>query len=224
MNKLDENIVVVSRAHLFGLQDEIAFQGAISDPQILHTIMNRLSSGFRPMRRGDAEHDPRFKQPIPYTVLVRSQDEGSLDVFAYERLSGGGEARLHGRLSIGVGGHINADAVLVDLEEVIVREAEREIMEEVRILLTDFTDRPRPEIIGLINDDSDEVGKVHIGILLMMSLPRDVEVEVRETDQLKGRWISLASASDSAIFDQLENWSRFALQAIRSRVTVNVQW
>lgn len=61
--------------------------------------MAQIEAAYREMRRGDAEEDPRFKQPIPYVVIKR-EDE----VFLYERLAGGGESRLHNKLAFQIDG------------------------------------------------------------------------------------------------------------------------
>lgn len=225
MNKMDETIVVVPRKHIFGANDELAFDGVSLDPGTLTAVLERLSSGCRSMRRGDAERDPTFKQPIPYTVLVRIQEPNEIDVFAYERLAAGGEARLHGRLSIGVGGHINTSLMDQGFDEVILREAQREINEEVVICVPDPEVRPELTIVGLINDDSNDVGRVHLGILLVMTLPGNAQVQVRETDQLRGEWLPLRSALEPSVFERMETWSQLSLQAIQNwlpRITLLV--
>ncbi|MDN8777049.1 NUDIX domain-containing protein, partial [Staphylococcus aureus] len=78
-------------------------------------------------RRGDMEEDPSYKQLISYCILENEDDE----VLVYERLTGGGESRLHGLSSIGVGGHMNDVPEAVTFEEVIRENAARELEEEV---------------------------------------------------------------------------------------------
>ena len=77
--------------------------------------------------RPDAENDPGYKQIIPYVVLRRGDE-----IFMTRRLKKGGEARLHGLMSIGVGGHINP-VDDIDRESVLLRGLERELDEEVEI-------------------------------------------------------------------------------------------
>ena len=116
------------------------------------------------------EHDPAFKQLIPYAVL-KWRDQ----VFNYLRGGGGGEARLRALRSIGVGGHISsADG---HPSEASYRQALlRELMEEV-----DLQSAYQERCIGLINDDSAPVGQVHLGIVHVFELaePRRCSGEKR---------------------------------------------
>src|SRR5690606_19791390 len=124
MSKMDERILVVPRVVLFGLADGAAFQGVETDADKVATALHSIAAHGRLHRRGDAERDPDYKQPIPYCVLTRKGERG-LEVFAYERLSGGGEARLHGKASIGVGGHMNLVPDVEAPADVILAEALR---------------------------------------------------------------------------------------------------
>lgn len=84
MNKMDEIILAAPRSDVF--QNEmLTFQGVNSEDERIIKIMAQIEAHFFEIRRGDAEEDPRFKQPIPY-VVIRRDDE----VFVYERLAGGG--------------------------------------------------------------------------------------------------------------------------------------
>ena len=101
MSKHDEQILVVERKKLFH-EETLTFQGIQTKEKEVSSILNVFSSDFEVMRRGDAEEDPTYKQPIPYVIVKRDNE-----VFLYKRLSNGGEARLYDQLSIGVGGHMN---------------------------------------------------------------------------------------------------------------------
>src|SRR5687767_12552590 len=104
---MDEVIIVAPRREIF-TDERDTFHGflPLADPR-LETILRGLCSSPREARRGDVEEDPTLKQPIPY-VVVRRRGEGRVqEVFMYTRLTGGGEARLHGKVSVGVGGHMN---------------------------------------------------------------------------------------------------------------------
>lgn len=139
-----------------------------------------------------AEESPHLKQLIPY-VVVR---DGS-DVFLMERTDAGGDPRLHRKASIGVGGHINpVDEGEDPLNVGLLREWAEE-------LVADW--EPRFELVGLLNDDSNPVGSVHLGVVF------DVQADgrpiaVRETEKLSGRF----AAPDAvlAAWDRLETWSR----------------
>ena len=149
-----EFVFVVPREELFEgalPQGWMPFESG-EEPQAFLDVLER--TGFF-VERDHAEKNPRLKQIIPYTVLCSA---GS--VLLMRRLSKGGERRLHDKLSIGVGGHINPG----DLgpsgrrSELLERAAEREIAEEIEVRGA-YETRP----IGLLNDDSNPVGAVHLG-------------------------------------------------------------
>ena len=149
--------------------------------------------------RPDAENDPSKKQVIPYVVLC----EGDR-VFVTRRLKKGNESRLHGLLSLGVGGHINP-AEDGDDEDVLNRGMLREIHEEVNI--TNFGKlTPR----GLINDDTNEVGSVHLGLFYTLDVTG--EVTVRETEKLEGFWLERSKLSGKA--DEFESWSQLVISVL----------
>jgi predicted NUDIX family phosphoesterase len=135
------------------------------------------------------EKDPRFKQIIPYLVL---RDRGAY--FLMRRTRAGGDARLHGRFSIGVGGHVNpADR---DLAGGLAREWAEEIE-------ADFV--PEFSLLGLLNDDETEVGRVHLGVVYLAEAAGR-PVRVREVAKLEGRFAGLAAVA--AVYDQMETWSQ----------------
>ncbi len=146
--------------------------------------------------RPAAEEDPSYKQIIPYVVLTR---KGL--VFATRRLNKGGESRLHGKVSIGIGGHINP-VDETDRRSVLMKGLERELDEEVYI-------RRRGELMprGFINDDGNGVGAVHLGLCFSMEV--EGEVSVKETEKLSGGWMSLQELRGE--FDNMETWSQIAL-------------
>ena len=145
--------------------------------------------------RPAAEEDPSYKQIIPYVVLTR---KGL--VFATRRLNKGGESRLHGKVSIGIGGHINP-VDETDRRSVLMKGLERELDEEVYI-------QRRGELVpqGFINDDGNGVGAVHLGLCFSMEV--EGEVSVKETEKLSGGWMSLQELRGE--FDNMETWSQIA--------------
>ena len=102
MNKFDEKILVVKRDVLFN-DDKNAFHGFLSDQEPKFKAIESTLDTYEVKRRGDMEEDPSYKQLVSYCLLINERDE----VLVYERLTGGGETRLHGSMSIGVGGHMN---------------------------------------------------------------------------------------------------------------------
>ena len=149
--------------------------------------------------RSQAEEDTQYKQIIPYVVLTR---QGR--AFATRRLSRGGESRLHGKISIGVGGHINP-VDEQDRKSVLMSGLERELDEEVYI-------EHRGELLpqGVINDDSNGVGAVHLGLCFSMEV--DGRVSVKETEKLSGSWMSVDELK--AEYDDLETWAQIALAVV----------
>jgi predicted NUDIX family phosphoesterase len=143
------------------------------------------------------EGDPSYKQIIPYLVL-RDGDR----YFLMRRTRAGGDARLHDRWSIGVGGHLNPG------DGGLLGGLRREWAEE---LAADFV--PEFTLIGLLNDDTTEVGRVHLGAVYLANAAGR-SVEIRETDKLSGRF---ATADEVASLSaDLETWSRLAFEAIEA--------
>ncbi|MGY4714701.1 hypothetical protein ACXDMD_08825 [Bacillus amyloliquefaciens] len=206
MNKMDEIILAIPRSDVF--QNEmLTFQGVNSEDERIVKIMAQIEAHFFEIRRGDAEEDPRFKQPIPY-VVIRRDDE----VFVYERLAGGGESRLHNKLSLGFGGHMNPMEGAASFSEVLKQNTDRELAEELYIR---EEDKQNIVTLGLINDDENDVGKVHIGILSALQLASAAQVEVKEKDQIAGRWMKLSELKEENVYQRLEAWSQFVADILQ---------
>jgi predicted NUDIX family phosphoesterase len=144
------------------------------------------------------ERDPRFKQVIPYLVL---RDRGRY--FLMRRTRAGGDARLHDRFSIGVGGHLNPGDH--DLAGGLAREWREE-------LAADFV--PEFRLLGLLNDDETDVGRVHLGVVYLAEAAGRT-VAVRETDKLEGRFA--APAALLAVYDRMETWSQLVFDFVSGR-------
>jgi predicted NUDIX family phosphoesterase len=204
MSKMDEMILAVDREHLFE-SELLTFQGILIDPKSINRIMKKFDK-YKEVRRGDAEYDVTLKQPIPYAVIRRGDE-----VFVYKRLEGSGEERLHNQLSIGIGGHMNRVNDIRNWRDNLEINFMRELHEELDITSTGFIE---PKILGLINDDDDDSGLYHIGILMVLDLPRNAEVEVSETDQIEGYWLRAKDLNKSGLFESLESWSQFAVEVL----------
>lgn len=148
---------------------------------------------YRP--RADMEIDPEHKQIIPYVVL-RDGD----DYFLMRRTRAGGDARLHDRWSIGVGGHIDPG------DDGVPGGLRREWHEE---LIAAF----EPEFVplALLNDDTTDVGAVHLGIVFLADAAGR-PVTIRETDKLTGSFVPPRDVA--AVADRLETWSRLVFEAL----------
>jgi len=145
--------------------------------------------------RAVMERDPRFKQVIPYLVL---RDRGRF--FLMRRTRAGGDERLHQRFSIGVGGHLNPGDR--DLAGGLAREWAEE-------LVADFV--PELHLLGILNDDETEVGRVHLGVVYLAEAAGRA-VRVRETHKLEGGFAEPAAVR--AVYDRLETWSQLVLDVV----------
>ena len=201
MNAPDENILVVKRS----LFDELgSFHGLNFEPRkYLDAILSRGNNFFLP--RKQAENDPTHKQIIPYALLA-FRDK----VLFYVRGKKAGEQRLVAKGSIGIGGHMNQDDESLfnfAIDEAAYRAGvEREVNEEIKID-TKFDDK----IVALINDDTTEVGQVHLGIVHVFKLAQP-KVEKREA-----MITSLAFLGKNELMarrDSLETWSQLCLDSL----------
>lgn len=201
MNKFDEQIIVVNRETIFN-HEKNHFNGFISiEDQKALEIYETLSK-YEVKRRGDMEVDPSYKQLISYCILENENDE----ILVYERLTGGGEARLHGLSSIGIGGHMN-QLDDTQIEGVLLDNAARELEEEVGVKDVNPLNL---NLVGFINDDDNEVGRVHIGLVFKLKVKAS-EVYVNETDTLKIEWKPENTLMQGA---EYESWSRIIIESI----------
>lgn len=203
MSKFDEMITVVPRKILFN-DEENKFNGFLDKNTVKGQEIFDTLSEFEVKRRGDMEEDPTFKQLISYCILENENDE----LLVYERLSGGGEARLHGQSSIGVGGHMNDVKGAKSINEVLRVNAQRELEEEVGL---SESKSQNLAYIGFINDDTNEVGEVHLGVVFKIHVNSN-DVEAMETDTLRIKWVDQSKIED---YDEFETWSALILQAIK---------
>lgn len=212
--KWEEIILVAPRTKVFEAET-LTFQGTETDPEKVARIVRNIAGTFSTMRRGNeqdstpkennAEINTDYKQPIPYAVIRRGEE-----IYMYERLSGGGEGRLHNKLSLGAGGHMNPIAENISFGETLSVNLSRELEEELDI--EDKKMKLTP--IGLINDDSEEVSKVHIGVLTMIDVAVGTEVSVRETEQLDGSWILIEDLKNPEVYNRLETWSQIVVDLL----------
>jgi len=192
---LEESVFTIKAAEL---QKIISFREKglmICGANILKAIA--LKGQFQ--RRDKSEQDPSFKQIITYAVI---SSNGSY--FLFRRGSGQREKRLENRYSLGVGGHVNPIDDRNPGEKFFVDELNREFFEE--ILLLPGCTIERIEFIGLLNDDTITVGRVHIGLLFNIHLSNQ-DIEVFETDKMTASWADKAGLAEH--YDQMESWSQF---------------
>jgi len=186
----DERVLVVPRDRIM---DAAGWRG-IRGPGAARYLAVIAAEG-RFASRAAMESDPRFKQVIPYLVL---RDRGRF--FLMRRTRAGGDERLHQRFSIGVGGHLNPGDR--DLAGGLAREWAEE-------LVADFV--PEFHLLGVLNDDETEVGRVHLGVVYTAEAAGRA-VSVRETHKLEGGFAEPATVR--AVYDRLETWSQLVLDVV----------
>jgi predicted NUDIX family phosphoesterase len=197
MNNI-EQVLVVER----NVVDRVgSFQG------ISFAVDRYLDAFFSPgtlrfLPRPQAEEDPAYKQLIPYVLITDGER-----YLSYVRGRRAGEQRLVGHRSIGIGGHINpADDMPLfdsDYRETYRAAVEREVAEEV-VVDAAHTDR----VVALLNDDSTEVGSVHLGIVHYWRIPG---LNVRKREQMITQLSLMTPAELRGVRDTLESWSQLCL-------------
>ena len=151
--------------------------------------------------RAQVETDRSLKQVIPYLVL-----RDGPDYFLMRRTRAGGDARLHDLRTIGIGGHVNPGDG--DVEGGLRREWSEEIV-------AGFSPPFTP--VGLLNDDANDVGAVHLGVVCVADAAGR-PIRIRETHKLAGAFASPAEVA--AVRDDLETWSRLAFDFLEGRTIV----
>jgi predicted NUDIX family phosphoesterase len=186
----DELVLGIPRQCLHAPLD---WRGVRSDGLGGYLAQIEREAEFRP--RAQVEHDATWKQLIPY-LLLRDGER----LFLMQRTRAGGDARLHERYSIGVGGHINPG------DGDVLGGLRREWREEIEAAF-----EPDFEFQGLLNDDEDPVGAVHLGLVYAADASNR-PVAVRETDKLSG---SFARPEEvRRVYDRLETWSQLVFDYV----------
>jgi predicted NUDIX family phosphoesterase len=178
-----ELVLVIPRASIMA---DPGWHGITTDGLADFVALVGRDGEFRP--RAEVEVDRSWKQVIPYLVL-----RDGARYFLMRRTQAGGDARLHDRWSIGVGGHLNPG------DGELAGGLRREWREEV---VADF--EPEFRLIGLLNDDTTEVGGVHVGAVYLADAGGR-PVEIRETDKLTGAFAEPTEVAE--VVDRMETWS-----------------
>ena len=187
-----ESILVVNKAHLSGylvsgfqyITDIGRFTDLIQAAQEFH-------------ERGLMEEDERYVQLIPYIVYRYEQQ-----LFVMERSAKASEQRLASKLSLGIGGHIRQSDMT---DNSLISWAKRELHEEVALATV-----PEIQVMGLIYDPSNVVGRVHLGVL-MFAQGTDASIAIKDEHQ-SGRLMTLNEIA--AVRERFETWSTIALDAL----------
>lgn len=179
-----------------------AFNGVRLNPQdYLNAFLQPGVARF--MDRELAEQSPRFKQIIAYAIFCHRGR-----VLAYSRTAKGNETRLHDKWSLGIGGHINPVDGLADNLSTYLSGVEREIREEIT-----FSGSAQQQLYAVINDDTNEVGSVHLGIVHRFDLESEhVSANEKALDNLGFRDLEELAGS---LYEKLETWSAICVDALR---------
>lgn len=199
--KSEEQILVVSASFVEAIGTIDGFERDVD--RYLKPILASDQLSFRP--RGEMEKDPSFKQLIPYILLQHNGPDGVVKLFTYTRGGGSGEARLHAKRSVGIGGHISEEDAAGGTDPYITG-MQRELAEEIT-LQTDYSESK----VGLIYDPSSDVGKVHLGVVHVFVLESPA-VQSNEDELADGGFVSITELRQN--FDQLETWSQLAIDAL----------
>jgi len=179
------------------LRDIGHFQGLNFD---IHKYLKTIEKEHRFLRRADIEEDPNYKQLIPYVILHHNKK-----IFSYRRGMLLSEKRLFHNYSIGIGGHISVNdpnLFTTSYEEGMRREVKEEIYID-----TDYDSKT----VALLNDDSNDVGKVHFGIIHIFDLIKP-KVRKRERSINEPQFMSLDDLQNN--IEQYESWSQICIQNI----------
>lgn len=184
-----EQVMVVERERL---QPYLVERGLVREN--LDEILDVILDGHFFLDRPTAEISPQYKQIIPY-VLIRHADS----FYLLQRTQKQTESRLHLKLSIGIGGHINPDTP--ELLDGLHKELEEEV---------DVQGDYDLAFLGILNDDTTEVGSVHLGAVYVLDA-HEQNVTVRETDKMTGRWATRAELAENR--EAMETWSQIVYDA-----------
>jgi predicted NUDIX family phosphoesterase len=183
-----EQVLCVKREDMF---PDGAWHGFVSQDLERHQAVIREHHFFK--SRAEVENDPQFQQIIPYVVFRHDTR-----YFLTHRLRASSERRLRKQYSLGIGGHINPG----DLEagDPILDGLKREWSEEVV-----YDGRFEAQLIGLLNDDSSPVSKVHLGVVFLVD-GDSPNIAIRETDKLAGELLTLEEMK--IYYLGMESWSQ----------------
>ena len=149
--------------------------------------------------RDTVEVDPYYKQIIPYIAMINDKNE----ILTLKRLTTQSEKRLHNKISLGVGGHVNNKDSETPLEA-FKKGMQREIDEEVKVKLMET-----PEFLGVIYDNTTSVGQVHLGMAYKVKIDF---FGINEKDKFEYSWKTPDELANE--IEAMENWSKFILNKL----------
>lgn len=183
----DEKILVVKRKSLF---QSGSFDGFLPMEKFTN-YLEIIKKNKEFMWRSEMEVDPTFKQIIPYIVFSADNK-----LFLMQRKSTASESRLKNKFSLGIGGHIREEDIVSDD---IFEWAKREFYEEVN-----YDGRITVKPLGLVNDDGNTVGQVHLGFVIM--LEGDSSAISVKSELKSGRLFDMKDCMEH--YPDMESWSQ----------------
>lgn len=204
----EEHILVIPESVIAAIGEINGFEADVE--RFLAPILASDQLSFQP--RSQMETDPGFKQLIPYVVLQWTDELGDVKLFTYTRGGGSGEARLHAKRSVGIGGHISAEDA-GNGGDPYTTGMQRELAEEIQL-----ESNYRESCEGLIYDPSNEVGRVHLGVVHLFDLD-EPRVRSNEADLCEGGFVSLRELREDR--ERLETWSQLAIEALHPQPTAD---
>ena len=224
-DKNDEEILVFDKEAFDSIYADIPEEGVFTlgndiyaEQDLLEFLDSKWNQYGSVQRRGDMEEDKNYLQPIPYT-LIKQGDK----YFTYTRLEGGGESRLHGKSSVGAGGHMGDVEHSWSFEHLLAVNNARELYEELEFkdekgIVLGFDDIysvvKKSGIKGLLYSDKSSVDLVHLGILNIIEVPSNYSINVNEDEKdiLKGDMKTVEEIKSL----NLENWSKMTLSVLNN--------
>lgn len=195
--------------------DDRTFDEAISSLEGEVGLMSRLL----------CEKDTSYLQLIPYIVLQDTTDgPGAEKYFIYSRGAKGGESRLFGKCSLGLGGHIEEEPTeSKSLFAVLVDTAARELEEEIGIEASKYLDlynslQQAVRKSFLYYSPVDPVSSVHCAVMMLIPFDHNqFDAKKQEEGVIeKGQWVTLKEIRrqrDSGEIE-LEAWSQAAIERL----------
>ena len=190
------------------------------NPLSLEDFIPAAQSSLIIGERDSLESNELFRQLLPYVVITQVGADNKTRFFVYQRGKGVGEGRLLGKVSIGIGGHIDlVDVVhkdsIIDLPQTIGGSMSRELQEEI------LFDHPRSEegegdsqinifSLGTLIDNTDTVGRVHVGLVMNAQVAEGVTMQTVEPELVTLGMMTPQELLDSGL--PLENWTRIVAE------------
>lgn len=188
---MNEDVMVVNTADLQPFFRGRTFDVIRDDTDAILALISRKHFFIA---RSQAEVSPQYRQIIPYVVITHREN-----VFTLRRTKKQNEARLHDKISIGIGGHINPGS---DLLAGLLKELGEEVSVEEPYDLA---------FAGILNDESTEVSRVHLGAVYLLEAP-NANVTVRETEKMIGSWVSQGDLA--SMHEAMESWSQIVYDQV----------